>query len=181
MAVQHQQTPQLLSHSLSLARSLSQTNAVGEGQSVFEEQDASLAVNRQELEKTEGIMRVGEGKAGQFTLSAKLQSAVLTQTSYDFMTAEGKLPQSASALFGVNVLSPSSVSLAVIDSTSKKQIKVTDVVTPIKVRIGIDKSLRVTSGANEGSNWQYGISCAHYVNAPGREILKSQLYSLCTE
>ena len=109
-----------------------------------------------------GTMRVGEGKAGQFTLSAPLQSADLTQLSYDFMTAEGKLPKNASTLFGVSVLSPSSVSLVVISSNTKQPIRVNSVGTPIKVRIAIDKTL----GVEQGSNWQNGLSCAYYVNAP---------------
>ena len=106
------------------------------------------------------VMRVGLGRAGEFIMPYGLQSAQLTHSSYDFMTAEGRLPRSAASLFPFKILSKTSVSLVVIDSRSKAQVAVTQLSTPIKVRIAFDRNIVV-----QGTQSRFGASCAHYIRA----------------
>jgi cysteine-rich repeat protein len=133
---------------------------VGEGQTAFDADDASLGIQRTALAGLEGTMRVGLGSSGEFTMPNGLQSAQLTKSSYDFMTAEGLLPRDPSTFFSLTILSPSSVSLVVIDSASKQQVSVTSLASPIKVRISIKRDM-----VGGGANWQNGASCAHYIGA----------------
>ena len=109
------------------------------------------------------VMRVGLGRAGEFNMPNGLQSAQLIHSSYDFMTAEGRLPRSAASLFPFTILSKTSVSLVVIDTRSKAQVAVTQLSTPIKVKIAIDQNI-----VAQGTQSRYGASCAHYIRAqPG--------------
>ena len=144
---------------------------VGEGQTVFEASDVLLGIQRTAMADIGppphgallAVMRVGLGRAGEFIMPNGLQSAQLTHSSYDFMTAEGRLPRSAASLFPFKILSKSSVSLVIIDSRSKAQVAVTQLSTPIKVRIAIDRNI-----VGEGTQSRHGASCAHYIRAqPG--------------
>lgn len=136
-----------------------QTNVVGEPQTFYVDDDASLAIRRMAKADTEGILRVDQGRAGQFELDYSIASLLLTKDSYDFMHGEGSLPRNTLALFGVTVVSDRSISMTVIDSATKLQVLNRDgrlpLVSPIRVKIYTDAAFKDS----------LGVSCAYYVKA----------------
>jgi len=142
---------------------------VGEGQSFFERSASSIAIDRRSA-IISGILRVGLGRAGQFTADnglvalknpwiPEIVAPLLTENSYDLMNGEGRVPRNTLALFGLNVLSSWSVTMAFIDSTTKEQVNIINLAKTIRVKIKIDKSMSTNP---QSKDWYIGVSCAHY-------------------